>query len=418
MERKPGPIPHRTGRRGAPAGAPVRLRRVVVALLTAGVAGREKLDGILGRVRGGARWRVSLYRSAAAFTAEAVRRELALGAEGFLVGLPDAAGAMKALAGTRVPVVAVDVASPALERRAEGVGFVRNDPVEIGRAAARELRAAGLRRSYGYAAWREPEDWSRHRGRAFREALAGEDVRVFDPARARGARGCGALERWLRRLPKPCAVFACCDDTAWEVLDACRELGLRVPEDVAVLGVNDDPALCERSEPRLSSVRPDFAGEGRLAAALLDGMMDGSRPGPAWPVRRTVAVAGVTRRGSTRAARGGAALVARAADWLRAHATEGVRVNDVARAMHVSASLLERRFRETLGTPVYETALRIRLDEVRRRLGETGDSIETVTAACGWPDPAPPKRLFKKRFGVSMREWRRGRRFASATAIR
>ena len=96
-------------------------------------------------------------------------------------------------------------------------------------------------------------------------------------------------------------------------------------------------------------------------------------------------------------------------DWLRAHATEGVRVGDAARAMHVSASLLERRFRETLGTSVYEMTLRLRLDEVRRRLRETDDTIAEITEACGWPDPAPPKRLFKKRFGVSMREWRQRR---------
>lgn len=396
----------------ATASEPEKLRRVVVALLTAGVAGREKLDGILAHVRGGARWRVSLYRSAAAFTAETVQRELTLGAKGFIVGLPEAGDAMAALADAKASVVAVDVSDAALERRAADVAFVRNDPAEIGRAAARELRdvggfGTGTPRSYGYVAWRAPEDWSVARGRAFKDALAGETVRVFDPAKQQGGRDSAA--RWLRALPKPCAVFACCDDTAWEVLDTCQELGLRVPEDVAVLGVNDDPALCERSAPRLSSVRPDFAAEGRLAAALLDTMMDGSRPGPSWPVRRTVAIAGVTRRESTATPGAGASLVARTMDWLRAHATEGVRVGDAARSMHVSASLLERRFRETLGTSVYEMALRLRLDEVRRRLRETDDTIAEITEACGWPDPVPPKRLFKKRFGISMREWRQGR---------
>ena len=87
-----------------------------------------------------------------------------------------------------------------------------------------------------------------------------------------------------------------------------------------------------RHPSRLSSVRPDFAAEGRLAAALLDAMMDGSRPGPSWPVRRTVAIAGVTRRESTATPGAGASLVARTMDWLRAHATAGVRVGDAARA--------------------------------------------------------------------------------------
>ena len=385
-----------------------RARRVVVALMTQGVAGREKLDAILDAASTASPpWRLVIYRSSAEFSAATVRRELALGAAGFVVGLPDARGAMAALARADVPVVLLDVESAAFARRADGVAFVRNDPEEIGRAAARELRATGLRRSFGYLGWRRDDDWSVARGRAFRAALAGETVRLFDRAHwGDRIEDASAAARWLARLPKPCALFASCDDRAWEILETCREAGLRVPADVAVLGVNDDPALCERSRPRLSSVRPDFAGEGRLAAEVLGAMMDGRASADGKPLRHTVAIAGVTRRESTAPPNAAAALAGRAMDWLRANAAKGVRVGDAARAMHVSPSLLERRFRETFGESVYEAALRLRLAEVCRRLRETDEPIAAITAACGWSDPAPPKRLFRKRFGVSMREWR------------
>ena len=385
-----------------------RARRVVVALMTQSVAGREKLDAILDAASvSSPPWRLIIYRSAAEFTAATVRREIALGAAGFMVGIPDARGAMAALARSTTPVVLLNVECAALARRADGVAFVRHDPEEIGRAAARELLATGLRRSFGYLGWRRDDEWSVSRGRAFREALPGESVRFFDRSHwGERIEDPSAAARWLGRLPKPCALFASCDDRAWEILETCREAGLRVPADVAVLGVNDDPALCERSRPRLSSVRPDFAGEGRIAAELLGALMDGLATGDGNPLRRTVPIVGITRRETTAPPGAAAALAGRAMDWLRANAANGVRVGDVARAMHVSPSLLERRFRETFGESVYETALRLRFDEVCRRLRETDEPVASITAACGWPDPAPPKRLFKKRFGVSMRQWR------------
>ena len=392
--------------------------QVVVALLTQGVAGREKLDGVIAEARRLGGWRLSIYRSEAEFSAKTVRMEIESGAEGFVVGLPDARGAMSALARSEVPVVLIDIASAPLERRGRGVAFINNDPSEIGRAAAEEMLATGNRASYGYVGWRRDEAWSVERGRAYAEALAGKRVHFFDRAHC-GARidDPAATTRWLKRLPKPCAVFASCDDKAWEIIQLCRDAGLSVPEDVAVLGVNDDPALCEGSDPRISSVRPDFAGEGRLAARLLNAMMRnkdappgggatrkrGARPVPS---RRTLAIVGISRRETTVRPTAASALVSRAMLWLRANALSAPHVEDVARAVFVSPSLLERRFREIKGESVYAAMLRIRMDEVKRRLRETAEPIADITRDCGWPEPEPPKRLFKRMFGMSMRDWR------------
>jgi len=390
--------------------------RVVLALLTQGVAGREKLSGAVSAV--GGRWNLALYRSAAEFTAETVRREAQGGAAGFIVGLPDAHGALSALTRVAVPVVFVDVDAPALARRKGArTAFVRNDPAEIGRAAAAELLSAGSRACYGYVGWRRDEAWSVERGQAFAEALSGQDVRFFDRARC-GARvdDPAAAARWLRRLPKPCALFASCDDKAWELVQICREAGLSIPGDVAILGVNDDNALCETADIPISSVRPDFAGEGRMAVRLLDDMLAApgtaaGGPAVAAPLQRTVAILGVHRRASSVRRTAATDLVARAMDWIRANALRAPAVDEAAHALSVSPSLLERRFREIRGESVYAAVLRLRLDEVKRRLRETSQPIGEITRACGWTDPAPPKRLFKRRFGLSMREWRTGGTF-------
>ena len=386
--------------------------RVVLALLTQGVAGREKLSGAVSAA--GGRWNLALYRSAAEFTAETVRREAQGGAAGFIVGLPDARGALSALSRVAAPVVFVDVDAPA-RRRGARTAFVRNDPAEIGRAAAAELLLAGARACYGYVGWRRDEAWSVERGQAFAEALSGRDVRFFDRARY-GARvdDPAAAARWLRRLPRPCALFASCDDKAWELVQICREAGLSIPDDVAILGVNDDNALCESAAVQISSVRPDFAGEGRIAVRLLDNMLAApplaaGGPDAPDPVRRTVAILGVHRRASSVRRTAASDLVARAMDWLCANALRAPAVAEAAHALAVSPSLLERRFREIRGESVYAAVLRLRLDEVKRRLRRPSLPIGKSTRLCGWTEPAPPKRLFKRRFGLSMRDWRAGR---------
>ena len=85
----------------------------------------------------------------------------------------------------------------------------------------------------------------------------------------------------------------------------------------------------------------------------------------------------------------------------------GIGVEDVVEKFKVSRSLLELRFGELQGESVYEAMLRIRLEEVKRRLRQTDEPISEITEACGWNNPAPPKVLFKRRFGISMRDYRR-----------
>ena len=161
----------------------------------------------------------------------------------------------------------------------------------------------------------------------------------------------------------------------------------------------------ENIEPKLSSVQPDFIGEGRLAAELLEAMMNG-RSIPAKKRENRVGIRAVVHRESTVPQSESGKFVQKVLAYISKEALRGIGVEDVARRFKVSRSLLELRFRELQGESVYEAMLRVRLDEVKRRLRHTSDTISEITSACGWKNATPPKILFKKRFGLSMRDYR------------
>ena len=395
--------------RKKPAARPVTPRRVVVALRMAGIAGQDKLNGIFEYLSAGRRWQLIIYRTKNEFTADVVRHELARGADGFVVGIPET-DALAVLASERIPTVVMNVSGGGIERRKDGIAFVKSDATAVGREAAHALLRQGVYKAYGYAGYRTDDDWSRERGKAFREALdaAGFVGRMFDVAHYKdGVEDKSTLVKWLKDMPKPCGILAACDDRAFEILDVCREIGIKVPAEIGIVGVNNDPILCENAEPKLSSIQPDFIGEGRLAAELLDQMMSGCAI-PQSRRERRVGVKTIVHRESTVAQSESGRLVQKVLAYISREALKGIGVEDVARRFKVSRSLLELRFGELQRESVYEAMLRIRLEEVKRRLRLTDDPIAEITAACGWKNPTPPKALFKRRFGMSMRDYRHG----------
>ena len=257
-------------------------RRVVVALRMAGIAGQDKLNGIFSYLNEGHRWSLAIHRTQHEFTAEAVRAEIARGVDGFLVGLPGTDDALAEIAKTDRPAVLLNVPSRALMRRGGNVAMVKSDAREVGTMAADALLSQGIYRCYGYVGYRTDDDWSRERGTAFRDALdaAGFVTRMYDLAHLQNKVGSREhLAKWLLSLPKPCGILAACDDRAYDVIDVCVENGIKIPAEVGLLGVNNDPLLCENISPTLSSVQPDFKEEGRLAAEILERLMAKARQG-------------------------------------------------------------------------------------------------------------------------------------------
>ncbi len=386
-------------------------RRVVVALRMAGIAGQDKLNGIFNYLSEGRRWQLIIHRTKNEFTAGTVAREISRGADGFIVGIPDAEDALAELARTDIPTVLMNVAGCGIERRRRNIAFVKSDSQEVGHEAANALLKQGVYKSFGYAGYHTDYDWSRERGAAFMDALgkAGVVGRMMDVAHYKDkVEDKATILKWLKSLPKPCGILAACDDRAFEILDICRNAGIAVPAEVGILGVNNDPILCENAEPRLSSVQPNFIEEGQLAAELLEKMMSGGSIPEGKRVWK-IGIRAIVHRESTVAQSEAGKFVQKVLVYINREALRGIGVEDVARRFKVSRSLLEMRFRALQRESVYEAMLRIRLAEVKRRLRQTMDPISEITAACGWKNPTPPKMLFKKRFGISMRDWRQGR---------
>ena len=383
-------------------------RRVVVALRMAGIAGQDKLNGVFEYLSAGHRWQLVIYRTRHEFTAETVRHELERGTDGFIVGIPGTEDALKVLANTNIPTVVMNVSGGNILERETNIAFVKSDSAQVGREAAQTLLKQGVYKSYAYTGYRTDEDWSRERGISFHNTLAsaGFGVQMFDVNHFKNKiEDKKTLTKWLKELPKPCGLLAACDDRAFEILDLCNEIGIKIPAEIGILGVNNDPLLCENSEPKLSSVQPDFIGEGRLAAELLNVMMSGGKI-PSEKILRLVGIRTIVLRESTVPQSEAGKFIQRVLVYINKEACKGIGVKDVARRFNVSRSLLELRFRELQGESVYEAMLRIRLEEVKRRLSQTDEPISVITESCGWNNPTPPKVLFKRRFGISMRDYR------------
>lgn len=394
-------------------------KHVVVALRMAGIAGQDKLSGIFEYLSEGHRWNLAIYRTRHEFTAQTVRDELVRGANGFIVGIPETEDALAAIAQTDKPVILMNVAPGPLARRKSGCVLVKSDAEAVGREAARALLAQGVYKSYAFAGYRTDDDWSRERGRAYRDALqeTGFVGRMFDADHFKGrTEDRATLIKWLKSLPKPCGILAACDDRAYEIVDACRECGIRIPSEIGILGVNNDPILCENASPRLSSVQPDFRREGYLAAQTLDRLMNARKPATLKPCNPStsqpllVGIRQIVHRESTYPLSNSGILVQKALSFIERNALRKFSVEDVARHLKISRSLLDLRFRELQHDTVHNAIIRARLEEVRRKLRSSTDTIEKISIDCGWANVNSLKNAFKRTFGCSMREWQSGSR--------
>ena len=373
------------------------MKRVLVALRLQGIAGQEKLSGIFRYLGDSPEWDVRFIRSAQEFTAARVKTAIADGYDGFIVSIPDAERAAEPLADTDIPTIVMDIHSPALSARRKNIVFIRNSPEEIGRSAANHLLSIGRCRSYAFVHHQSVMQWSVDRFNAYRDTLREHGFECHELKSPEG----------VEKLERPVGVFAANDDRGYDVIEFCRVNQLRVPEDIAVIGINNDTLVCENCHPRLSSIQPDFEQEGYLAAETLSRMM---HPAPCTPhpAPRTlfVGVKQVVRRESTAELSLSGKLVQRALVYIRKNALKGISVTDVAAHLHVSRRLADLRFRELQGTTIGETIISERLTEVKRLLRETKDPIDAIAVRCGYENPNYLKNLFKRRFAMTMREFR------------
>lgn len=287
-------------------------------------------------------------------------------------------------------------------------GAVVADDVSAGRLAASLLIRRNLRH-FGFVGSRREADWSQIRGGAFAEELrrcGHEEPSAFViPESAKLTEEGDALAGWLVSLPKPCGIFAATDWRAKRVLDVCRAAGIEVPGLVQVVGVDNEEYVCEQCIPTLTSIEPDFEQGGYEAMALLDALLSGKRLGREARIRR-YGMRGIVERISTRDDRGTARIVNLALDFIRLHGASGGTAADVVKAAGCSASLLQRHFRKTLGRTIVQEIQRVRLEKACHLLRHTETPINDIGHLCGYDDESWFRVLFRKTFGVSMRDYR------------
>lgn len=300
-----------------------------------------------------------------------------------------------------VPTVFIDRPAASSAKGREPV-CVFGDADSYARLAAHELFRTGFC-DYAFLPWPGDPPWSRERCECFSGIVVreGKSFHPFRPPRGGAATDLVAhVAPFLESLPKPCGIFAANDSLGEAALRVCATRGWAVPQDIAVIGVDNLDFICETTRPTLSSVCRNLEGDGRAAAELLAEWMEspGRRPRP----RATQALC-VARRASSFFLPD--IRVARAMEFIRVHACEeGFAPPKVVRSMGLCRSQTDLLFRRVLGRSVLDAIHDARIVRAQDLL-RAEKSASYVADTCGYGSLVDFRRVFKHRVGTTVRKW-------------
>jgi len=376
--------------------------KVMVAMLLSEPSGQRKLAGVFAHLGANPDWDLKILRTQSEITAGTLRAAAADGLDGLILSVRYDRDLFSVLPRLKCPVVVMDNDPPELRRR-KNLVVIRNDSREIARAAAKLFKDIGNFKSTAFVHDRMGADWSEMRAKAFAEETGGT-VKNYAPSGKSAEEDRARLIGFLKGLDYPAALLAANDARAAEVIVAAAKAGVEVPQKLSVLGIDNDPYVCDIVTPGISSVEPDFFAEGKAAAELLDPMM---RSRHAKRARRLAfGVKRVVLRSSTAYLPPAQNVISKAKDYIAAHATNGITPGDVAKHLGVSRPLLDLRFRQMQSQTVGELITQTKLAEVSRLLKATKTPIFSIPSLCGFRNANSLKNLFKRRFGASMRAFR------------
>lgn len=291
-----------------------------------------------------------------------------------------------------IPAVFCGIKTPVSNRCS-----IITDSTGIGEMAADYFMGRGFRR-FAFCGF-DDMYWSRDRCAAFEKHLAraGYALSVYKQKKTVRSKGTElqAIGEWLESLPKPIGLMSCNDDRSREVLTACSLAGIQVPDEVAILGVDNDDLICMVAFPELSSIALDTDKGGYEAAQLLDKLMKGETIDK---VRSTIRITPqyVVTRQTTDVLAIRDRYVSEAVRFIREHRRERIQVSDVADAVGVSRRLLQQRFSSELGHSVHEEIRRIRIEQMARMLVATNLSVSQIANLLGYSYVRNISRWFKK----------------------
>lgn len=286
---------------------------------------------------------------------------------------------------------------------------VQNDDFTTGRRAGEYLRRLGAK-SFAYCGVQRVH-WSRQRLLGFAEAagVAVDTLPRFERSLPwwHQSTPSPALRSWLEQLKEGTALFCCNDIAGVKAIAHCADIEVKVPQHIALLGVDDEDLLCTLCEPSLSSVRLDCTTIGYRGAALVDRLL---ASGPHWSDNQVhtllVPPQEVVERESTTVVLEQDSVVAKAIRFIRANFTQPITVGDVVRACSVSRRNLELRFKSARKTTVHAEIAHMRLEQACTLLKQTDLTIETIAGECAFPNVQRFHVLFKRSFGTTPGQWR------------
>ena len=318
----------------------------------------------------------------------------------------DDPGVAAAVADARIPVVAVGGSYADAANYPAGVPYVATDNAGLVKLAHDHLVESGLPNLAMYSLPEAPGNrWAREREAAFVRLEPGALVyRGFQTSAIDWNRALEALTDWIASLAKPVGIMAVTDARARHLMQACTVAGIAVPEQVAIVGIDNDPLTRSLTRIGLSSVRQGTHEMGRIAARLLHQMLHGARLASR---RVVVPPAGLNLQASSRHTRPFSAQVMKARHFIRQHGCQGVKNEQVAAYVGESRSTLEHRFRVELGTTVHQELLRHRLEAARELLQHAEISIAAVADRAGFSTLQYLYTVFKRELGTTPAAYRR-----------
>jgi LacI family transcriptional regulator len=305
-----------------------------------------------------------------------------------------------------IPIVDVSAA-----RLVPSLPWVETDDEGIARLAAEHLLRCGLRQ-FGVCG-DSRFNWANWRCGAFARLIgeAGYPCEVYRPRPHETADSEAQFKHiadWIAGLPKPAGVFAHYDFRGRQILDACKRRHIAVPDDLAVLSVDNEDLICELTDPPLSSVILNPQRTGYEAARLLDRMMSGESVALD---KHAIPPLGIATRQSTDMLAIEDPDVADAVRFIRDHACEGIDVKDILDALPQSRRLLEGRFKKLLGRSPHDEIVRVRLARVKSLLVETQLTVQKVARLTGFKYVEHLSRLFREEFGMTPSQYRATSRY-------
>jgi len=285
---------------------------------------------------------------------------------------------------------------------------VRHDSSDVVKKAVRELLTRNLS-SYGYVHYRTHRDWSDDRESIFLKEIGarGKQGLVFQSwkhPKGEDSAGFGKrLESFVVDMPKPCGVLAANDEMAVCVLRAAESAGIPVPQQMAVMGIDNDELVCENTVPTLSSVSPAFERSGKLAAGLLARRF---RMPKLQPVVLKFGSTPLVRRHSTCKTERVDMRAVRAVEFVRVNACKGITVADVIRQMGMKVRMAEYSFREVAKRSIREEIIAVRVARAKDLLRNSKISVNEIYLKCGYRDPRSLRAVFTKATGCSLLQWR------------